>query len=240
MPGLFYNLGAMAGPTVRKGKWLWQSLTGTDDEIIEAEEAVGRDLAAEMAQQLGIDEDARTQRAVREIGGRLAGRVKNRRRRFDFHVVAGGTANAFALPGGFIFITRPLIELIGGAPDELAFILGHEMGHVIEQHPMQRIMSDAGLSAALRITPAGRLGGAWLKNTAAQMLQSAYSQDRELIADRFGARLAAAAGYDALACPRMLGRLKQVSVERQLPLAEYFSTHPPLDLRVSELQRYLK
>ena len=239
MAGLFYNLGLLAGPGVRKGKWLWQSLTGDEADIITAEAEVGRDLAADMLREHPPEGDASAAGLVRQIGSELAGCVRNRLRTFTFTLVAAPTANAFALPGGHVFITRPLLDLIAADPHELAFILGHEMAHVIKQDPMQRIMTDASLSAAMRVAPAGRVAGPWLKNTARQMLQSAYSQDRELMADKLGARLAVAAGYDGAAGPRMLQRLAQISDQNDLPLAEYFSTHPPINLRVGELTEYL-
>lgn len=240
MAGFFYNLGRMAGPGVRKGKWVWQAMTGTEEEIIAAEAEVGRDLAAEMIQACGLCGDARDRALIEDIGGKLRGCVKNRLRQFSFTAIGGEEVNAFALPGGHVFVTRPLIELVGGAAAELAFILGHEMAHVIKQDPMRRIVTDATLSAAMRVTPTGRVAGPWLKDKALHMLRSAYSQDQELMADKLGARLAMAAGYDAAAGPRMLARLGTLSARQELPLAEYFSTHPPIEMRVGELDQYLR
>ncbi len=229
----------MAGPKWRKTQWVWQSLAGSEREQITAEESFGRDLHEALIAQSGVDPDPAVQESVGRIGSALAACVRNPYRRFHFTVVAGSEPNAFALPGGFVHLSRALLELMGHDRDEIAFVLGHEMGHVIKQHAMERIFNDTAFSALARALPAGggRIG-ATLKSSTLQMLQSAYSQDNELLADRFGARLARAAGFDPQAAPRMLARLRTLHGRQpQIPLAQYFASHPPLDLRIAELQK---
>jgi predicted Zn-dependent protease len=242
MGGFFYNLGRLAGPTVRKGKWVWQSLTGTDEAIVKAEHEVGRDLARAFHAELPADPDPELHALVGELAGALAARVKNKHRTFTVSVVRAEAPNAFALPGGFIFATRSLLDLVGRSRDELAFILGHEMGHVIRQDPMQRVVSDTTIGTALRALPGAGAAGVWLRSVAAQLLQSSYSQDRELGADELGLRLARAAGFDPAGALRMLKRFEEIAASREDddgPLAPYFSTHPPVAVRVRELNRFL-
>ena len=241
MSGFFYKLGRMAGPRVRKGKWVWRSLTGDEGEILEAEHEVGRDLAAAFAAQLGVEPSAEVRRYVAGIGGALAGRVREKRRKFRFTVASGGEPNAFALPGGERFVSRSLLELIGGERDPLAFILGHEMAHVIKRHPMDRVLSDAALSSAARTVRlggvAGQAVGGWVTGKGVELMRSAYSRERELAADQLGARLARAAGFDPAGAVHLMERLKAVSVESDRPLGEYFSTHPPFDQRIAALRK---
>lgn len=239
MGGLFYNLGRLAGPKVRKGKWVWRSLTGDEAEILAAEEEVGRDLAAAFAHELGVETDPDARRYVSSIGTALAKHVSNKQRTFHFTIAAAGDPNAFALPGGRIFVSRSLIELIDADRDRLAFLLGHEMAHVIKQHPMERIVSDAALSTAMRTVRVGGLAGRWVRSTGARLMQSAYSQDRELLADKLGARLAQSAGFDPRGSIRLMEQLKEITRASNEPLSEYFSTHPPFDLRIQELQQFL-
>ena len=231
--GLFYSLGKAAGPKIRKGLWMWRSLTGTEDEAIAAEFDVGRDLAAEVVRQVKIYDDAETMKLINEIGGRLGGRVRNKKRKFTFAVMMNDEPNAFALPGGFIFITRGLLELCEYDRDEIAFVLGHEMAHVIRGHAMERIISDSAVKTISRATPVrGALGG-WLKRVGVKFLESAYSQDRELDADKLGARLAKAGRYDRDAGARLLRRLVKLDQSGRLAeLSSYFSSHPPLSDRI--------
>lgn len=238
MSSFFYNLGRALGPKVRKGQWLWQSLTGTERERVEAEFAVGRDIAAAMRAGMGVDTDQEAGRMVAELGAKLADASKNRHRRFEFSLVKADRPNAFALPGGFVFVTRPLFDLME-EPEELAFILGHEIIHVVEEHALERLVSDMTLGAAVRRLPAGGLAGPWLRSTGAQLLQSAYSRDTELLTDRLGARLALDAGFAPQAGTRLLERLKAGAGDRPASFWAYFSTHPEFDLRIAELRRYL-
>ncbi|MBI1369378.1 MAG: M48 family metalloprotease [Planctomycetes bacterium] len=240
MAGFFYNLGKAAGPGVRKGKWLWQSFTGDENDIREAERGVGRDLAAVMKREMGVEDDPDRRAMISAIGDALAAVVKNRKIQFDLTIAARGQPNAFALPGGFIFITRALIDGLNRDRDQLAFVIGHEMGHVIKQHPSERATTDAAIRAAIRAVPAAGAAGQWFKSTGAQLMQSAYSQDREFVADQFGARLAQAAGFDPRAAMTMLAALAKWSDAPEAPpLWEYFATHPPLKKRIAALEHYL-
>ena len=142
MSGLFYNLGRRVGPHVRKAKWIWQSMTGSEAEAMKAEHEVGQDLARQIRRELGPDTEQRTVQMVNEVGFRLAGCVANKLRRFSFEAVEGGEPNAFALPGGFVFVTRSIVELCEWNEAEVAFILGHEMSHVIRGHAMDRIIGN--------------------------------------------------------------------------------------------------
>jgi predicted Zn-dependent protease len=238
VPGLFYNLGKFAGQTARKGKWVFDSVTGTEEDAIKAEEAVGRDLAAGVVQEIGLDEDAEARAFIEQIAAPLVRCVKCKARRFAFHVVPSPEPNAFALPGGFIFVNRPLLDLCGWERDEAAFVIGHEMAHVIRRHAIDRIVHNSAINAASRVVRvAGPVGG-MLKNVGLRMVTSAYSQENEFVADALGAKLASAAGFDGGAAMRMLGRL----CERQAAgdadwMSEYFSTHPPFEKRIESLRK---
>lgn len=239
--GLFYNLGRKMGPKVRKAQWMWTSFTGTEAEAIRLERRVGLDLAEEARKQLPLDEDPRTRRALDGIGRRLAARVANRERSFRFEAFAAGEPNAFALPGGFIFVSRSLLELCRWDESETAFILGHEMGHVIRGHAIERIVANTAVTVASRAAPVrGALGG-WLKTVGVQYLQTAYSRDHELEADRLGLRLMRAAGFQPQGALRLLARLADLKKSSESSrLGEYFSTHPTAEIRIQNLRRFLQ
>lgn len=240
MSGLFYNLGRKVGPKVRKAKWIWQSMTGSEADAIKMENEVGRDLAREIRKQLELDDEQKTVQILNEIGPHLATCVANRLRSFIFEVVKSDEPNAFALPGGFIFVTRSLVELCNWDRDELAFILGHEMAHVIRGHAMRRIISNSAINVASHAVPIrGQISG-WLRTVGTQFFESAYSQELESQADKLGVLLADAAGYNPNASMQLLRRLNKLDLsESQFDIGNYFSSHPPFEVRISNINQLL-
>ncbi len=240
MAGFFYNLGRKVGPKVRKAQWMWQSMAGSEEEALQLERKVGLDLAHELTRQVDIEPDRNVRKFVRDIGAILNRCVANKKRQFDFEVLAGGEPNAFALPGGFIYITRSLIELCGANPDEVAFVLAHEMAHVIRGHAINRIVTDSAISTASRAMPIRGALGAWLHKVGVQFLVNAYSQDLETEADALGARLAEAARYDLDAPMRLLTRLGELRDHPgEFDLGSYFSSHPAPEVRVRNVRKVL-
>ncbi len=243
MSGLFYNLGRKMGPKVRKAKWMWQSVVGSEADAIKVEYEVGQDLAYEVRRQLGSgrnESGKMPDRLLNEIGQRLAACTSNKLRKFTFEILEGAEPNAFALPGGFVFVTQSLVELCGHNPHEVAFILGHEMGHIVRGHAMNRVISTSAIAAVSRAAPVHGVLAGWLRRVGVQFVESAYSQDLESEADRFGVHLAAAAGYEPQACMQLFRRLAELKTSAyQVDLGSYFSSHPPFDVRIHNINRLL-
>lgn len=239
MGRFFYNLGRTVGPQVRKANWLFRSLTGTEAESIRAEQAVGRDLAQAFIDQVEIDRDPELTRWVGDLGNQLVVCVRNRQWPFHFYVIQSIEFNAFALPGGFIFLTRGLLELCLWNRDELGFVLGHEMGHVLHRHAIDRVMASSLITATVgRLLPGRGLLRAPVTSLISTLLHQGYSQDQELEADRFGVRLVRAAGLEARAALRLLARLQAQTGDASI-LGSYFSAHPPLDVRMDHVTRLI-
>ena len=236
MAGFFYNLGRLVGPKVRKAEWLMRSLTGSEAEAIAAEQAVGRDLARACLQQFEPESDPAARRHLDYLAAKLTATLRDRRWGFRFLAVRAPELNAFALPGGFIFVTRRLLDFCSWDHAELAFVLGHEMGHVVKRHAIERLMANAlfdGLVARLPV------GGALIRPHIAALLSTllhqGYSRQQELEADEFGARAARAAGFDPTGARRVLIRLAEESAAQPL-LTNYFASHPPLGERLRQLE----
>ena len=145
--GLFYTLGRIAGVQARKAKWIWQSVAGSEADAIQAERSVGRDMAAALLDETPRDSDQTTQALVDEVGGRLTAVVRNRLHRFQMTAVKADQPTAFALPGGFIFVAGSLVNLCHRDRDEVAFVLAHEMAHVIRRHAIDRLLKQQFMSA---------------------------------------------------------------------------------------------
>ena len=234
----FYKLGRIAGVQVRKAKWMWASVAGNEAEGIRAEQAVGRDMAAVVLEETPRDSDRTTQALLDEIGGKLAAVVRNRLHRFQTTAIESDRPTAFALPGGFIFIARSLVQLCDRNKDDVAFVLAHEMAHVIRRHAIERLLQQKVINAVALAAPSRGALAAWIRRIGFQGLERAYSQDEEFEADELGVRLMRAAGFDPAGAIRMLQCLGKLDRSPDsLGLNRYLSTHPPIDERVNRLRR---
>ena len=228
LPRLGYWLGFQARKPYRQAKWMWTSFSGTEEESIKAEKEYGRECAQEFIKQFPGAVASRDQELVSTIGARLGGIIADSRREFRFALVSSPMANAFALPGGFIFITNSLLELCDRNIDEIAFFLSHEMGHVVHGHAKEQLTASTLLNAVT-----ARLSG--VGGMLREVLNKGYSRSLELEADREAANIVGKAGFDSSASVRALERLTKVSPDNS-GLKEYFSSHPPLAERIEALR----
>jgi beta-barrel assembly-enhancing protease len=227
LPGMGTKLGKQARKPYRQAKWMWALLSGTEEESLRAEEEFGRECAREFSKQFSGTAADQDQALISSIGAKLVKVVKDNRRNFHFSVVLSSTANAFALPGGFIFMTSSLLDLCDRRSDEVAFFLGHEIAHVVHGHAKDQMTAGAILNAV-----AARLTGA--AGLLREVLAKGYSRSMELEADREGVHLATAAGFDPQSSIHALRRLAMVSPDNS-GLAEYFSSHPAIQERIRAL-----
>jgi predicted Zn-dependent protease len=161
--------------------------------VSEAQEVqLGRQSAAQVAQEIGLVPDSALQTYVQRVGGTLAAASERPNLPWTFRVVDDATPNAFALPGGFIFVTRGMMNMMTSEA-ELASVLGHEIGHVTAKHQVTMIsraqLAQLGVGLGSVLVPQLQsLGG--LANTGLQLLFLRYSRDAERQADYLGFRYA--------------------------------------------------
>ncbi len=217
------------------------------------EVAEARQQHPELLKEFGGAETGARAAYVEGVGRRVAAYsgVANPGQSFQFTTLNSAVENAFALPGGYVYITRQLMGLMNDEA-ELAFVLGHETGHIAADHGRQR------QAATQRNSVIGVLGailGGFLGNSgfgglvsqgALQYAQNAtlsFSRDQEYQADTLGTRYMVSAGYDPLGGPRILASLgrstalesrMQGKSNRQTP--EWASTHPLSENRVQRAQ----
>src|SRR6266446_5537685 len=178
------------------------------------ERRIGAEQAAEVARTIGLVDDPKLGTYVQEVGRRLAARSPRRDVTYTFAVVDMAEPNAFALPGGEIFVSRGLLVL-AISEDELSGVLGHEIGHVAARHAARRVTRAAPLALVTAlgagitglVSPAvgGLLGG--VGEIANSALLAPYSRDQEREADRVGQEIVAGAGYDPAAFSTFLHTL---------------------------------
>jgi beta-barrel assembly-enhancing protease len=213
---------------------------------VDEEIALGLHAAPEMAAQFGgIDADAGRRELVERVGQQIvkaipkAGAVYP----FDFHLLADReTINAFALPGGQVFITRALLDRLA-TEGQLAAVLGHEVAHVIQRHSAQQLAEAQlrqGLAGAVAVGaydpdhPGRSQGVAAAAAMAAQVIGLRYSRQDELESDREGLRYMAAAGYDPRAMLGLLDVLAEAGRGGRQP--EFFATHPNPENRLGRIR----
>ncbi|MEM9456495.1 MAG: M48 family metallopeptidase [Myxococcota bacterium] len=149
---------------------------------------------------------------------------------FKIYVSDQEVINAFAAPGGHIVIYRPIITQAEG-PEEVAGVLAHEMGHVVEDHPTQGLVEAVGYGIFSKFT----IGSENAKQVAQSLLTNHYSRNDELDADRRGVEMLNAVGVDSRGLFSFFERIK--SAGEDVPGAvEFMSTHPSGDKRRENLE----
>ena len=232
-------MGRKVGTSFKKGKWYYKSAFGSDEEAIRAETAVGKELALNMKSEMEIIKNEHWQVTIDEIGALLCKRVSNKKRKFKFYIISSKDINAFALPGGLIFITDKLFTQINQNRHELAFVLAHEMMHVVCKHPMNKILADYSTQIVTNIIIKGGTLGALAKQMLTKLLKSSYSQDKEFEADEYAVRLMYSAGFNPNDAPFLLNKLKKGSIEKS-SVFNYFISHPPIDERSDKIASIIK
>lgn len=219
------------------------SFTGTTQRVAMTkgqEIALGLQAAPQMAQEYGgLDASRRDQARVEAVGRRLLASpsLQGSGYRFDFHLLADPqTINAFALPGGQVFITRGLYNELT-TEGQLAGVLGHEIGHVVARHGAQHLAKQQltqGLAGAAGVA-VGDHSGQQLAMMVGQVVNMKYGRGDELESDRIGVRLLGEAGYDPRAMIHVMKVLKRAAGGSQQ--AEFFSTHPNPENRIGVIEQ---
>jgi predicted Zn-dependent protease len=219
---------------------LLSQASGTIDEGKEIE--IGRQLAAVLLGSKPLHPDAALQRYVNQLGRWISLQSARPGLPWTFGVLDDPGFNAFAAPGGFIFITKGLVDRVDEA--ELAGILAHEITHVTERHHLEALRSKAraGLATQLlgsQIRTNNAVGGLVSQQMLAlgkNLYSSGLDQGDEFEADRQGVALSARSGFDPYGLPGVLQQLRSQAPDNPL-FALSLSTHPPAQQRLELLEQ---
>lgn len=192
-------------------------------------------------------EDREVRQYVEEVGNRVASHAK-RKLPYKFHYIPEPYfVNAFALPGGHVFIGQGLINLMD-SEDELANVLGHEVEHIDLSHCVERVQ----IEAKMRHFNLGVLGA--LASIPIQVFEAGYSKEQELAADREGTQLAVAGNYSPEGAVRMFETFEkfepgyhrkpgtpqeEIATVALSSLTEYFRSHPPSAMRAEQIRKLI-
>jgi len=211
--------------------------------------AIGRQMHAQVLKEYGEYEDPELQTYVQKVGEQLASLSDRPQLIYRFTVLDSPEVNAFALPGGYIYITRGILAYMNSEA-ELAAVLGHEIGHVTARHAVRQYTATQGANILATVgsifLPELRTAGmSQLVNVFGTALLRGYGREHELEADGLGAKYMARDSYDPTAMLNVLGTLKnQELFETQVAKQEgrepriyhgVFATHPDGDTRLQQV-----
>lgn len=222
-------------------------ITGEKQRIgwtIEQEKGIGLQSAPQMARQHGgVHPDQRLQGHVAQVGKKLVKETLASKSGYDynFYLLADNrTVNAFALPGGQVFITAALYGRLQNE-DQLAGVLGHEIGHVIHRHGAERQAKSGfinGLIQSVLIGTGGDQTMAQIANTVGNYTNMKYGRDQELESDDFGVLLMMQAGYNPYELKGVMDILEKASGGSRVP--EFQSSHPSPENRRQKIEESIE
>ncbi len=204
---------------------------------------IGRQYAAEINRELPIVEDAAVNRYVNLLGDRIA-RQGTRNIDYTFYVVNTDQVNAFALPGGFIYVNRGLVERTDNLA-EFAGVLAHEIGHVEERHSVEQIerMQRANIGLSLAYILLGRAPGGLERagiEVAGAAIFAGFSRSAENEADAVAVRLLPSAGIDPNGLVTFFKELLEERQRRPTAVEQWFSTHPLTEDRIANTRAMVR
>ena len=213
------------------------------------EQEIGAEEAKKVEEQMGLLDDTPFLPYLDAVGQRLAKESPRQDVTHQFHVADMAEPNAFALPGGYVYVTRGLLALVN-SEDELAGVVGHEIGHVAARHTVQKISRQGpfavvfGLASGIvgLVSPfVGNIIGG-VGDLTQSLVFSPYSRSQETEADRVGQEMAAKAGWDPAALSAFLSTLERevnlMSKEPRKP--SFFDSHPATPDRVQKTAEHAK
>jgi predicted Zn-dependent protease len=210
-------------------------LMGEGQEI-----ALGRESDKEIVAEMGVYEDPELERYVQDLGAKLAAKSERPDLEWSFRVMDAPLVNAFALPGGYIYITRGIIAHLQSEA-ELATVLGHEIGHVTARHSVSQMskaqVAQIGLGVGSVLAPEYAQDFGSLAQMGLGLLFLKYGRDDERQADELGLRYLLRAGYDprpAVGVFDTLGRVSASAGGERVP--GWASTHPAPENRIEAMQ----
>jgi len=219
---------ATTGPGGRKSL----ILISTNEEI-----SIGQKMAAQVDSTEKVLPDAEVQDYVNGVGQRIAHVSDRKDLPFHFKVLDSKEINAFATPGGYIYVYSGLLKILDDEA-ELAGVLSHEISHVVARHGVKRLQQVLGVQVVLSIA----LGSSSqlsqdLVSTSIGIILQGYSRDNEFEADQFGTFYMEKAGYNPEGMAELLGKLDKLSDTKPTFFEKLSASHPPTKERIARVEK---
>ncbi|MDR7485147.1 MAG: M48 family metalloprotease [Armatimonadota bacterium] len=208
--------------------------------ISEAQEIrIGRQAASQLEAEVGQSRDPVLAARVTEVGRRVAAVSDRRGLPYTFKVLRGREVNAISLPGGFIYATEGLMRFVQ-SDAELAFVVGHEVGHVAARHHVTMIERHFFMGLVLSLVLGGDPTAGQIGEILAFLLSRGFSRENEFEADRLGVLYTHRAGFDASAGLQFMTRLRVAEGRDPGQFEVLLRTHPALVDRIGRVREQLR
>lgn len=223
----------------------YNTATGKEDIIFvdtQKEVNIGKSIAEgiEKSKEIKLDTDPLMTERVNEVGRKIAAVSDRKEINYTFRVIDKEDVNAFALPGGYVFVFSGLVEKTP-EDDELAAVIAHEIAHVVARHSIKRLQGGVGydiLMILMAVSGAGRSDAGRINAAFGQLIMS-YSREDEALADKMSIKYLKEAGYDPWAIVRLLKKLQEE--DKKAPIRPYTSyrSHPYVADRIRMVKQEL-
>jgi predicted Zn-dependent protease len=229
---VFVLLGALGCASMRRGTQAWVILP-TSMEV-----GVGQGVADNVVQQYPAYQNAAVNAYIQGLGAKIAAICDRRDVNYRFTVLDTPVVNAFAAPGGFIFITTGLLANASNEA-EVVVVLGHEVGHIVARHGAQQIQAQLGLGLAAELTGLNKSSELFksMVGLGTNLAIQGYGRENEFEADHYGALYASRLGYDPYAEVTFFEKLKKVEKSSPSALETLLASHPPTADRIKEFEK---
>ena len=198
--------------------------------------AMGKDVAAQLEAKYGVVQDDDLQARVNNIGQRIVAVSGRQDLEYSFKVLNSDEVNAMAVPGGFIYVFKGLLDFMP-SDDELAGVLGHEVGHIVKRHSVKQVEKQLALTLLTLILTKGQ--GFILADATMQALMAGYSRSDEREADEQGFALTNKAGFNPYSMLITVSKLQDLADAKGNPGFGLFSTHPEPEVRIERVNKAL-
>jgi len=194
----------------------------TDKEV-----QIGKSIAKAVESEYKLVDDPLVQKRVQDIGKRIAAVSDRKEVDYRFKVLDEDEVNAFALPGGFIYVNKGLLEKVS-SDDELAGVLGHEVGHIVAKHSVKKLQTSIGMAGLNLLGAVAKADRRTARNTSIAIteLMMAYNRQAEFEADKLSVTYLKEAGFDPKAAVSLIDRLLDRRLKGDIHKYYYFRTHP--------------
>ncbi|HWR08030.1 M48 family metallopeptidase [Sporomusa sp.] len=204
-------------------------IISTNQEI-----SIGAKVAEQLEKKHGLVDDAALQERITRIGTKLVAVSDRKDLKYSFKVLNSNDVNALAAPGGFVYIFKGLVDYMP-SDEELAGVIGHELGHIVRRHSVKQIEKSLTVSVLFGVAFGDR--GPVLQNLAQNAIMAGYSRKDEREADQQGFKHTYLAGYNPYSMLITMNKLDDLPDKGTYGL---FSSHPEPESRVKLVQKYMK
>lgn len=214
---------------------------GTENWVVlptSMEVEVGQQVVANVQQEYKVYQNPGVTQYIQRLGANIASICDRRDLVYHYTVLDSPQINAFAAPGGYVFITTGLLAVISNEA-EVVSVLGHETGHIVAKHGAQRLQTQLGLGLVGDLTGLSKKSELFqsMVGLGTQLALQGYSRQNELEADHYGALYASRLGYDPNASVTLFKKLKTMESKAPALMTDWLASHPPADARIREFER---